>query len=708
MIYTATGIKQMDTALKYLVGAEIVFYPEALLETCVEGDVVVISPRLSEEDITEVIRQLRRRDVRVILLYGKDVELAKKCITYQVYDLLGDPIRDKDVVERIRNPAKFSDVPEHLLPDTVDARPQEEPVEEKKFSIRMPLKLKLGERSKQELVGDPVEKPKKESGTATRILGKFIMRPGIISGGKFREGSWKSLKQMLDEEPDAIVISSSWDEQDVKDFYRDPKSRTTLLVAVGKKKIPCDFAVRKVTQDLIDQVTSVASKLKYMWDRAETDPLTGAYTRRFFEEWVEVQQKRNVSFSVALLDIDKFKAVNDTYGHDAGDAVLAAFAEFLKTNTRPTDLVCRYGGEEFLVCLMNTSVDEAYVFLDRIREKWSERETITSSARIKTTFSAGIAPGEGDFVKAADEMLYKAKQEGRNRIEISRTKKVFFLSRIHELQTSSLELGFVPASDPAEASVVIADVQTYRYAPENKILIVKGTGTVADFGVKHLRPDAKIVTSIEEFEKALNDIFGRKKPSLTVIPGKSSEKGQTLPKHAVVYVVCPSRPGLAGEVSARIASEIPNSALVCGAPDSTAALAIGIKPEELIDADWRIPGSTCPLERNNIKIWPVDPYKFLDVTDLPVNVLLERIKNHFSLVVVDCAGKLDLCAKASNTDGVIVIHREGDIADSITAHWVENYGRNVFVAAPGEFPSIIKAENGFVLTRRRKAAERSV
>lgn len=89
-------------------------------------------------------------------------------------------------------------------------------------------------------------------------------------------------------------------------------------------------------------------------------------------------------------------------------------------------------------------------------------------------------------------------------------------------------------------------------------------------------------------------------------------------------------------------------------------------------------------------------------------MLVERIRQHFPIVIIDCAGKLDICSKASNTDGLIVVHREGDLADSVTAHWIQNYGRNVFQVSPGEIPGIIKAENGFILSRKKNAAERTV
>lgn len=124
--------------------------------------------------------------------------------------------------------------------------------------------------------------------------------------------------------------------------------------------------------------------------------------------------------------------------------------------------------------------------------------------------------------------------------------------------------------------------------------------------------DAKVIHTPEELLLALEiqdvsmppakiEAPAEKKPVLTVIPGKSSTKGQTLPFRAALYIVCPSRPALAGEIAAKLAKET-KGALVCAAPESTGALAMGVKPEELVDADWRIPGSSSPIEKENIKI----------------------------------------------------------------------------------------------------------
>ena len=115
--------------------------------------------------------------------------------------------------------------------------------------------------------------------------------------------------------------------------------------------------------------------------------------------------------------------------------------------------------------------------------------------------------------------------------------------------------------------------------------------------------------------------------------------------------------------------------------------------------DWRVPGSDAPVKWDGVLVWPVDPYKFLKINESP-HGLIENIKPKFPLVVVDCAGELDIVSKASNKDGIIVLYDEGN---STTLYWLKNYaGNNVFSVDVSEAISIISAENGYVLTKQDK------
>jgi len=144
---------------------------------------------------------------------------------------------------------------------------------------------------------------------------------------------------------------------------------------------------------------------------SRTDPLTGIANRRRAQE---VLADLAPGDSVALLDVDRFKAVNDTEGHAAGDQLLRELALFLAAHIRAGDHLARFGGEEFLIVLPDTPVSGAALLLDRLRRQWEARSPTT-------TFSAGAAEHEaGDFAPAtlarADAALYRAKQDGRNRV----------------------------------------------------------------------------------------------------------------------------------------------------------------------------------------------------------------------------------------------------------------------------------------------------
>ena len=161
-------------------------------------------------------------------------------------------------------------------------------------------------------------------------------------------------------------------------------------------------------------------------DLAVKDGLTGLYGRRYFIERLENEVKRgkelNATFSYLMMDIDRFKEFNDTYGHPAGDRVLQQLAEFFLTEIRSTNVVGRYGGEEFAVILPDTNMREARVVAERLREK-CEKLTISihNTDKISLTISIGGAEfskemKSSDIINAADAALYKVKHSGRNKV----------------------------------------------------------------------------------------------------------------------------------------------------------------------------------------------------------------------------------------------------------------------------------------------------
>jgi diguanylate cyclase (GGDEF)-like protein len=136
---------------------------------------------------------------------------------------------------------------------------------------------------------------------------------------------------------------------------------------------------------------------------------------------VEVSRRYGHPLSLLFLDIDDFKIINDTLGHPQGDVVLMALAAFLERSARQADVVCRYGGEEFVVILPQTSLEPAGVLAERLRRGISQKPIPLSSGPQKVTVSIGMAQlgptmDAEALVRAADNALYQAKQAGKNRV----------------------------------------------------------------------------------------------------------------------------------------------------------------------------------------------------------------------------------------------------------------------------------------------------
>jgi diguanylate cyclase (GGDEF)-like protein len=174
-----------------------------------------------------------------------------------------------------------------------------------------------------------------------------------------------------------------------------------------------------IRQAMLTGVQLLQQKLGQLSHEAQSDPLTGLANRRAMGGVLELLEKTGQAYSVLALDIDHFKKVNDTFGHDAGDVALKTVADILKQNSRTGDLACRSGGEEFALILPDTPLDTARTIAERIREH-IEQTDVPQVGWL--TMSIGAACRDADtptpesVLKRADERLYLAKQSGRNRV----------------------------------------------------------------------------------------------------------------------------------------------------------------------------------------------------------------------------------------------------------------------------------------------------
>lgn len=166
--------------------------------------------------------------------------------------------------------------------------------------------------------------------------------------------------------------------------------------------------------------------LEQQYKLATTDGLTELYNHRYFQEQMRRQvdnsKRYETEFSMIILDIDFFKKFNDTFGHQAGDAVLRQVAQTLKKNVRATDIVCRYGGEEMSIILPNTGKDVAHSTAEKICKRVSDRKFTLNDKETSVTISLGVStfPYDGEdvsaLIDAADKRLYFAKNNGRNQV----------------------------------------------------------------------------------------------------------------------------------------------------------------------------------------------------------------------------------------------------------------------------------------------------
>ena len=188
-----------------------------------------------------------------------------------------------------------------------------------------------------------------------------------------------------------------------------------------------DITLSKLSEEQREQIISELLEIKQQLEvSSRTDPLTDLLNRRGMEEKLTSEKDRmersGRPFSLILCDIDYFKKVNDTYGHDAGDYILTQVAKNIEKSSRKQDVICRWGGEEFLLLLPETEIKGAKALAEKLRKRLEKHVTVFEKQEIPVTLSLGVACIAKDqtvdaCIKNADLKLYAAKEGGRNRVE---------------------------------------------------------------------------------------------------------------------------------------------------------------------------------------------------------------------------------------------------------------------------------------------------
>lgn len=174
------------------------------------------------------------------------------------------------------------------------------------------------------------------------------------------------------------------------------------------------------------RIAALEDELARATHASREDFLTKLYNKRALDDFLELKEanynRHGHQYCIAMFDLDHFKKVNDTYGHEAGDVILRAFARILKDEGRVSDVIGRFGGEEFLVILGETDIEGAKAFANKVRKHVQSAHFMYQEKRIEVTVSIGIAQRSAfvslaNTIVAADEQLYLAKKKGRNRVE---------------------------------------------------------------------------------------------------------------------------------------------------------------------------------------------------------------------------------------------------------------------------------------------------
>ena len=253
--------------------------------------------------------------------------------------------------------------------------------------------------------------------TLKNLVTAFIERIGVLteSTGSYNQ-KLEGYTQVLSSTEDIPSLNKI-----LQDILADTKSLHLDMIRSHDELV----SARQQAESAEQRIKDLEAELGQISELVYQDHLTGTLNRRGMEDAFEREfarsERHGIPVSIALLDVDHFKRLNDTYGHETGDQALVHLANVVKEILRPTDTVARYGGEEFVVILPNSNANDAAGIMTRLQRELTKRFFLHDNERILITFSAGVAQRQGAetseaMITRADAALYRAKQAGRNRV----------------------------------------------------------------------------------------------------------------------------------------------------------------------------------------------------------------------------------------------------------------------------------------------------
>jgi two-component system cell cycle response regulator len=417
--------------------------PEALQICTRDGaDVILLDIMMPGMDGFEVCRRLKAdlqtQHIPVIMVTALDQPADRvRGLEAGADDFLTKPVDDLALITRVRNLARLK-----LLTDEMLMRASTE--EQMGFAAAMSAKLGEAGRDGRILVIDDRDY------SAQRITKALESEQHV----ELEADPARALLEVPDGDFDLMIVSLNLENADglrlcsqVRSLDRTRHLPIMMIVESGEEARLLrgldmgvnDYIVRPVDpNELLARVRTqikrkrftdhLRTRLEETVEMAILDPLTSLHNRRYMGSHLKTlfdeAAQSGKPLSVLVLDIDHFKPINDSYGHDAGDAVLREFAMRLKRNIRGIDLACRLGGEEFVVVMPDTDLDQAYLVGERLRECIATAPFFAgeSTTEIEVTASVGVAALEFPddtpeiILKRADQALYCAKRDGRNRV----------------------------------------------------------------------------------------------------------------------------------------------------------------------------------------------------------------------------------------------------------------------------------------------------
>lgn len=256
--------------------------------------------------------------------------------------------------------------------------------------------------------------------TVKNMMMTFIDRLGSVaaSTGEFHEkiGGFSQ------------KISQADNIEDLNAVLGEVLRETRLVQAEALTSRDRMIAVRQEVREAEQRIVSLENELRHMSELVREDQLTGSLNRRgmddVFDRESSRSDRRGTPLCVALLDLDDFKRLNDTYGHQAGDGALKHLVKIVKDTLRSIDMIARFGGEEFLILFPETTAEAAARTMTRLQRELTKHFFLHDNEKVLITFSAGVAmriPNEAqaDLVARADKAMYQAKKSGKNRVVVA-------------------------------------------------------------------------------------------------------------------------------------------------------------------------------------------------------------------------------------------------------------------------------------------------